>query len=363
MSLYYLSNVLQQQWACNEGHAFMAWVEVWLCRNERPPVVRGVDDGVSMRIFKSSAYSTTYYAGGFRDDSLLPNVRRLVSGAEAPEFDTFEADDDPLSIINRRVSITTSGAYGGMPRTVLGTITAWNEAFLQHVIRHDSGDLLRYDLTSNRYAMVRLLPLAPPASAALTDPPSSSAPVIVTFSKLQTNAIESDDEETEDDVNEEDEDDVDDEDDDAVADATLKTTASTAAAPTSSAARPPPAPPLPNSFATAGEILAMATAEANASRLGAVLVENYNDDDDEEDRSSGNAINTRDDSVDDADVDYDELDTQSDLYVALLASKKEAEQQLLNQQSDEVKSEVLQHSASSDTDGLIIVQGADLDNQ
>lgn len=122
-----------QRWASGAGSSFMSWAEAWLVRHDRAPVQRGADDGVSMRLFKRSTYATSYYGGGFRDENVLPNVRRLASGAEEPFFDTFDPDDDPLSVIGRRVAVSTFVSSYTVGRTVYGTVEQWNATTREHL--------------------------------------------------------------------------------------------------------------------------------------------------------------------------------------------------------------------------------------
>lgn len=329
-------------------------------RNERPPVSRGPDDGISMRLVKRPTYASSYYSGGFRDESLLPNIRRLATGSEEPVFDTYDSEDDPQSVMNRRVCITFYPTSYQAGRTILGTIIGWNAVFREHVIRYDNGDTYRHDLTSHRIATIRLQPKARALDAVQSaQPPVSHAPTAVSPVDAEDDVEEeTDDDDTEDSPSSS-----------AAAVASLSLPPASAAAPPANASRPP-APP---GFTTANALLSQQASAADADsrsreelqamvlRLanggGAVLVENYEDEDDEDDRNSGGAV-VEDDGAADIDEDdgYDTYIAQSSLYEALVETETDTGG------DDSRDAPVPGPEASSDTGGIVIVQGEDLMN-
>jgi hypothetical protein len=149
-----------RQWMVDHA-AEWRWCLDWYNDNARPSnavtMAGRVDDGVSPRFLKRGVPSYSYAANPYspmRDRCTHQNLRDLLEGY-APEYDMFDAGDDPLAVIGRRVRVE----YVSYNARVLqyGVIVEWDAARGQHGLQmaESAGGAKRWlDLTDTKTAQV-----------------------------------------------------------------------------------------------------------------------------------------------------------------------------------------------------------------
>jgi hypothetical protein len=149
-----------RQWMVDHA-AEWRWCLDWYNDNARPSnavtMAGRVDDGVSPRFLKRGVPSYSYAANPYspmRDRCTHQNLRDLLEGF-APEYDMFDAGDDPLAVIGRRVRVE----YVSYNARVMqyGVIVEWDAARGQHALQmaESAGGAKRWlDLTDTKTAQV-----------------------------------------------------------------------------------------------------------------------------------------------------------------------------------------------------------------
>ena len=154
------------------------WCDAWLRAHPTPPPPKTfsfkgknwsvgnnnaasspADDDGSIQLHKRSGYSSSgygnYYPTLTRDEAITSNVRRLLRG-RMPHYEDYESDDEPESIIGRRVLLFGGGLDTQGTR---GLIQSFDETTQKHAVALEGRHAVSLDLLDVKRIRMALLPL------------------------------------------------------------------------------------------------------------------------------------------------------------------------------------------------------------
>jgi hypothetical protein len=95
----------------------------------------GASGGGGFGSSSSSQHFGPFFGASARDPDLGTNVRRLLGGW-APYLDSYESDDEPASVVGRRVRLLDSSRDSSRDLRD-GTVTAWDAGTDKHAVLLD----------------------------------------------------------------------------------------------------------------------------------------------------------------------------------------------------------------------------------